>query len=327
MNGPASGSPTGLSAVELELLDALDALCGSPPVHATSAALLARLDDEAGIAPRHAYEVLCLAAQDHVSHLPLVDGHGNVGEHPDGPAANPRYTEVRPSPVGQLAHRHRTTGGLGLPIGLVNGNVHLGGHRPAFDPRRVLATVEHACRRPAATDSELCDLVGAPSFPSGCGVGVDLAALTAGEEVDLECTARVERAGDAHGGRFVISRWPPTSSPHRAARAIAARSADAARARPFPEIDDQMVAVRDIAVLSSRRELVVDLHDDADPERELAKLRTIHGVTTLTRTRLPAPLATLVRRHASRDRAAMLAALGELRDELDLRDRVATGER
>ena len=68
--------------------------------------------------------------------------------------------------------------------------MHLDGPPPPFDPHRIAAGLLAA--HDGASDAELIDTVGPPSFPSGCHVDVDLAALAAGRQVVLGWEAHIE---------------------------------------------------------------------------------------------------------------------------------------
>jgi hypothetical protein len=199
---------------------------------------------------------------------------------------------------------------------LINGDVHLDGTRPGFDPRRVLDAVEAAVRTPAVSDAELDDIVGPPVFPTGCAVDGDLEALVAGASVDLVCGAHTESAATRHGPQIKIRALPPGASPHGTTSALAARASDPARRERFPELDVQMVAIRDVRTREPDDTVVVELRADADLAAELTKIRAVWGVTTTVAAQLPAPLAAIVRHHASGDAEAVLAAFDRLRREI-----------
>lgn len=69
-----------------------------------------------------------------VRHLPLLEGEGNFGSVAGDKAADPQYTGVRLSRVGELALASEG-GAVGpLPLDLIEGSMYRGGGLPPFDP-------------------------------------------------------------------------------------------------------------------------------------------------------------------------------------------------
>jgi DNA gyrase subunit A len=199
---------TGLGLIEVGLLEACESVGAvSNRPHIKSRRILDSLFERTGIGPKSSYEVLCDMTRPWVTHLALIDFHGNHGSPDFGPAA-PQYTESRTSPLG-VAALAAERGEIGpLPIGLINGNTHVGGLQPPLDPHRLLAAMRAVAA--GAGDSELAQLVGLPSFPSNCFVDGELDAFAAGRETQLTLTARVTAVASE---QLLIDCIPPDSSP------------------------------------------------------------------------------------------------------------------
>ncbi len=137
---------------------------------------------------------------------------------PDFGPATPRYTEARLTPLGLAAlaaERHQTGP---IPIGLINGDLHVGGCRPPFDPHRVVAALRSAAEDPSA---DLAAIVGPPAFPTGCTVEVaGSAALAAGRNTTLTVAAQITVEQQTLA---VVSRQPPDSSAGRIVEDLRAR--------------------------------------------------------------------------------------------------------
>lgn len=128
-------SPSGLTLVEIAVLQAVKecgASAGGP--YAPSTAVLELVDARTGVGPRYAHRILVDLTAAWVRHLPLLDGEGNFGSVAGDQAAEPQYTQVRLSPVGELALASEQ-GAVGpLPLDLVEGSMYRGGGLPPFDP-------------------------------------------------------------------------------------------------------------------------------------------------------------------------------------------------
>src|SRR4051794_20336755 len=213
VQGGAVSQRSGLSDLDVAVLLALADLGARPDrPHTKSARALEELYSKTGIPPLYGYDVMCNMAAPWLVNLRLLDPHGNHGS-PDFSAAAPRYTEVRLSPIGMLAVAAERGGGPPVPIGLVNGDVHLGGEHPPFDPVRVTDTLARLIDEPDLTDEELVDSMGTPAFPTGCVVHGDFDALAHGEAIRLSLFARLTHETGERGHRdralIVVSSLPP----------------------------------------------------------------------------------------------------------------------
>ena len=213
---------TGLGILDIAILEACQNAGGdsgsadSGSAYLKTQRILDALLESTGVGHRHAYEPLCDMARPWVSHLALIDFHGNYGSPDFGPAA-PRYTECRLTPLGAaaLAAEQHSIGPL--PIGLINGNTHAGGTCPPLDPTRVLHAIRSAS---TLTDKELPLTVGLPSFPTGCAVEGDIDAFASGSKTELQLAARItELAAD----QLHISHLAPNCSASQIATNIQSR--------------------------------------------------------------------------------------------------------
>jgi len=250
------------------------------------------LCDQTGIGPYHAYEPLCDMARPWMTHLALIDFHGNYGS-PDFGAAGPRYTECRLTALGGgavAAERHLIGA---LPIGLINGNTHTGGPQPPLDPQRVMNAIRSAS---TASNDEIASIIGLPSFPTGCVVVGDIDAFASGSETRLQLAARVtELAAD----QLLISHLPPHCSASGIASSIQSRLSMASR---FPEYASEgaslpahfanLPPIRDLrdqwSVLEGSR-IVVTIERGSNLAHARVFLDDIHGVKTTINAQLPRP--------------------------------------
>lgn len=317
MSSPASG----VGQIELALLDAMD-LLGAHPSNSTvkTDRVLVAVDSMAGIAPQLAYEALTAGVDTSLVHVPLYEPRGNFGSRVD-PPANPRYTEVRMSTAGHLVFQLHQRGEATLPIGLINGNVHLGGTRPAFDPHRVLDAVERAATDPKVEDGELDAIIGPPSFPGGCDVNGDVAALLAGEACDLRLQAVLTQLTDQGRPSIAITCLSPLSSPLQIFEDVQTRARNPRRLERFPQLDQTMLPISDLSDESMRGTFKVLLRFDrgTDLDEVESRLRQMWSVARTVAARLPQPIADTIRSHAQGDATSVLAALQGLRAALDPR--------
>lgn len=143
------------------------------------------------------YDALVRLAQDFNTHYPLIDGHGNFGSIDADPAAAMRYTEVRLTPIAQMAlmqDLHESTVDFvanfdgneveptvlpaRLPILLLNGAsgiaVGMATNIPPHNLKEVLAActvlVEGRLSNKNVSDKQLFSLVPAPDFPTGASI-------------------------------------------------------------------------------------------------------------------------------------------------------------
>src|SRR4051794_22429056 len=185
VQGGAVSQRSGLSDLDVAVLLALADLGARPDrPHTKSARALEELYSKTGIPPLYGYEVMCNMAAPWLVNLRLLDPHGNYGS-PDFSAAAPRYTEVRLSPIGILAVAAERGDGPPVPIGLINGDVHLNGRRPPFNAVRVTETLVRIMNEPNLTDDDVIRAVGPPEFPTGCIVEGDFDSLARAEPVEL----------------------------------------------------------------------------------------------------------------------------------------------
>ncbi len=303
---------TGIGLLDRTIIDTLlrlEASSAGQPVR--GAALLADLDAQ-GVPPRLAYEHLSLSTQVSLCWIRPYRPRGNLGSRVD-PPASPRYVEMSLSEVGRML---ATEGPApSLPVGFINGNIHVDGTRPAFEPTRVLDAVMLAASSPSVSDAELVDIVGPPAFPAGCAVGGDVGALHAGEAATLTLTARLDP--DPSGTELLMTGLPPVVNPNEVIQSLTERAAPPpARPPGTRAFIATRIPLGDIRDLSRPGEEVYAL----TPSRgtELAALRSkvldVWGVSTAVRVHLPASTPIIVRHHARGEPGAVARAVAQLRD-------------
>jgi hypothetical protein len=270
---------TGLGPVEVALLDALDLLVGNGAERVRCSDALAVVDRLHGVGPRYSWPVLVDLAVPWRLHLPLVDGHGNLGtQGGDGPA-DAQYVEARLSEVGALALAAERAEIGPVPLGLIEGSLYRGGPVPPLAPDAVVGTL-----LAAGTDA------GPPVLPTGGTVGGDLAGLLAGRPVRLTlgCTIR------PLGGDLVITEVPLGVDADRVVENIHNRSRERATPRgggPVRPSGCPVTGVYDET--SSRNGLLIRvvLDPGSDLRAAVEWLRDVWPVTVLADCRLPAPQA------------------------------------
>lgn len=306
---------TGLGLLDLAILEAIeaaDAVHDRPYVKTQR--ILDVLHERTGIGPTQAYESLCDMARPWVVHLVLVDFHGNYGSPDFGPAGA-RYTECRLTRLGEAALAAER-GGLGpLPIELINGDLHHGGRRPPLDPTRVIEAIRAAAA--GASDESIAQMVGLPSFPSGCTVTGDFAVFASGAPCEIVASA-VMVDGDARGRSTVsITALPPFTSAGEIAESVHHAVTNHGRGRPGlpPEVTAETPCpVADVhdASTSDDTRLVVTARPDvshAEVRRFLDGVRTIHQRVQVE---LGRPIADSLRDRATKpDLDVGLAAIQE----------------
>ncbi|MDE2148966.1 MAG: DNA topoisomerase IV subunit A [Gammaproteobacteria bacterium] len=203
------------------------------------------------------YEAMVTMAQPFAYRYPLIDGQGNWGS-PDDPKsfAAMRYTEARLAAYAAtlLAELEQGTadwlpnfdGTLSepkllparLPNILVNGAtgiaVGMATDIPPHNLRELVAACLHLLKHPKATVAELCELLPAPDFPTGCEIISTREELTriydtGGGQVRMR--ARWQREDD---GDLVVTHLPHQVSPARVLEQIA----DQMRAKKLPLVED-----------------------------------------------------------------------------------------
>ena len=292
---------TGIDAVTLSVLETLDALGARPDsIYRKSAGVVARVYTDAGIPAGLAYEAVCATSAAWLVPIPLVDFHGNLGssDSHDEPAGA-RSTEIRLSVAGTMALASERGELPRLPVRLVNGDLALGGASPPFDPVRLAA----ALRATASGDSDdaSVELLGLPSFPTGCVVEGDRAELASGQPTKLRLRARVEIEDHPGGAQLVVTNLPYGVGADDAAQSIAARI-DAARNADEFERHGKLSAELDIALRDVRNEtisevqrLVCDVAPGGDPEVSRQRVLDTWPISIELTVQLGAPLAALLR--------------------------------
>jgi DNA gyrase/topoisomerase IV subunit A len=305
--------------VERAVLEALDGLgAWADRAHVKCARIMQALADDHGVSPKYGYDALCTLSQPWLLHRPLVDFHGNWGsadEH-DRPA-NPRYTEARLSTAGMLALAAERGAGPQVPIGLINGDLHVDGLAPPFSPTRVVATLLALADDPALSDAEIVARLGPPESPTGCGVACDLAVLAAGAPTGMVQTARLTAEALDRGAVIVLSHLPLGVGSDTVARAVADRVNARWRRDDLDDreaLDELALPLRDIRDESSGDDtrIVCVLRPGADIGDCERRIASTWGVTIRREVRLPAPLAQLVRELVDEDATAQQSALAAL---------------
>ena len=323
------GERSGLGQVEVAILESLDNLGARPDRgHFGCAKVLAAVEKRIGLAPGYAYQVLIDLALPWKVPVPLVDGRGNFGSRGSDPAANPRYTEARLSPAGQVALAAERGAIAPVPVGLINGNSYQQGTRPPLRPAGVLDAVRQVIARPRVTSSEITAIIGAPDFLTGCTVSGDLAGLAAGRPAVLRLQARVSISDDAHVSaeapsileditdRFlkpelgralvVIDNFPPYVDIDETCQSIANRTHEHRWAADPPGLRRRtrlpLADLRDLSA-EGRYWFVCVPERGTSPELLRDQLADVYGVYDQIPVALPRPLATMVRKwvRASQD--------------------------
>jgi len=298
---------SGLSDLDVAVLMALDDLGARPDrPHVKSARALDELYSKTGIAPMYGYDVMCNLAAPWLVKLRVLDPHGNYGS-PDFSAAAPRYTEVRLSGVGMLAVAAERGDGPPVPIGLINGDVHVGGRNPSFNPVRVTETLARLATESNISDDDIIRSVGSPQFPTGCAVDGDFDALTRGEPVTLMLSAALaheEKSIRSDVRRaIVISNLPLKASASEIAWNLKQRVEQRHWHAGHPELAAEVrLPIADVwdettgAVDGTRTRLVVELEADADPQAVERQLLDVWGIGVRVEVHLRQALPTLMRK-------------------------------
>ncbi len=272
---------TGLSLLDLVILSACEDEAAFPrSPYRKTARILERVHANTSIGPAVAHEPMLDLGRPWVVHLALIDHHGNIGS-PDDPPANPRYTESRLTALGAAA-LHAERDDLGpLPIALINGTMASGGPHPPHDPSRVVAAIRAAAA--GADDTELVEIVGPPSFPTGPAVEVDADALAAGGTVELRQRAHLVHVGD----ELLITGLPLRTGPDQATERIVTRL--------HRHVGD--LHVRDLRAHGAH-DLILPLTSNADPAALVELLGEIWELNRTDTVALREPMADAIRRIA-----------------------------
>jgi len=343
---------TGSGLVELAILETLiAATAGRPGSHVVCTKAVAGIAERIGLGPRYGYEVLLDLARPWIIPVPAVSVVGNKGDRDFPEAAEPEYTECRPSHVGQLileAEAHRLAP---VPVGIINGTTYRGGMQPPLEPFRVLAALRRLLADPRTPDSDVLAIVGVPYSTAGCELTGDLDALMKGRRAVIRETARItitgvpvpaapaEPAAPAqrrtavtavgymstgprplrHPAHLVIESLPTRTSNPQAEQAIISRVH--LRSWPdshHPQTGDPGLPIEDITDYASAGtdvRILIALRRGADPAAVRDQLAAIDGITTEATWKFPAPPASMLRSWADRyrgeDIAASLAGLEE----------------
>ena len=94
---------TGLGPLELAVLRSVSATAGPAGRHALTTTMLEHLEAAEGIGPAYGLTVAADLGSSWRVHLCLLDLEGNWGGVGRAPPADPWYTQVRLSPLGELA--------------------------------------------------------------------------------------------------------------------------------------------------------------------------------------------------------------------------------
>ncbi|MCD2190957.1 hypothetical protein [Actinomycetospora soli] len=154
------------------------------------------------------YALLVAIVGPEAAGLRLLEGHGNFG-FMDNPPADPPHTECRLTDLGRIVLHDGAGTALGLPIGLINGDMTRGGQQPPFEPGRVFDAALRLIEDPGLPDVAVVAAVGAPVFPTGCTVEGRIDDLLRGEPVDLLLSAQTRVVDDQRGRVLVITGLPP----------------------------------------------------------------------------------------------------------------------
>jgi hypothetical protein len=303
---------TGIGLVDRTIIDTLQRLgANSDGRPVRGAALLADLDTQ-GIPPSFAYEHISLSTQSDLCWIRLYRPRGNLGSR-GFPPASPRYVEISLSEVGELLATDDPASRL--PVGFINGNIHVEGTRPAFQPTRVLDAIVLAASSPRVSDAELVDIVGPPAFPAGCSVEGDFDALHAGEEVTLTLTARL--VPDPTGTELLMTGMPPVVNPDDVIRSLAQRGAPPPTRPPGSRaFIETRIPLRDINDRSRPGEELYVLIPTSGTELEELRSQVLEvwGVSTAVRAHLPASTPVILRHHAQGEPNDVIRAAQRLRE-------------
>jgi DNA gyrase/topoisomerase IV subunit A len=176
-----------------------------------------------------------------------------------------------------------------LPIGLINGDTHVGGSRPPMDPRRVLSALRAAAMD--ASDDELVNLVRLPAFPTGCAVAGDRAEFASGQPTALLLRARITAIGQRD---LVISNLPPDVSVSTIANSIQ-RSIDFPNRPPRRETPHPIAQVNDQSTTALGSRLVFTIQPNTDLDEATSALEDIYGIHRTITVSLGPPLPELLR--------------------------------
>jgi len=335
---------SGCGLVELALLENLEALtAGRRQRHVKTSRVLAEVEKLLGLGPRYGYEVLVDLARPWTIAMRLVEGQGNFGDRMFPEPASARYTESRPSHVGQLVLDAEARRLAPVPVGLINGSIYRGGQQPPLDAFAVINALRQLLDNPRTPDAEVVAIVGGPYSVTGCEISGDVAGLLRGLPAEISEIGRVTitdvpvpsqapdppsvprkhvlagGGGYVHGSRFqahlIIESLPAQVVPMDVIQAIVSRAKSRQR-RDYPELAERTgLPVADVTDESSGYgvSIHVKLSPGSDPAEVSERLREVDGVAWSSGWQFPAPLATMLRSwvelHRGEDLAASLTQL------------------
>jgi hypothetical protein len=310
------GDRTGLGIVDLALLQTIDGRGSGRPdgVHSKCASVIGSLDEGLGLAPSYAYGALCDLARPWVLQAPLIEYHGDLGTR-DLPSAPMQHCECRLSGTGACAVSAESGEIAPVPLGLINGNLHLAGYRPPFDAHGVVAAIRLLLNDRSTSDADVIEAVGGPVLATGSEITGDLDALNAGEwtEVVVKGVVAVDEAADT----VVIDCLPPESSPERLAQLLLGQyfprpAADDPLTEEEMQLASLVMAVDDQSTVNADR-LVCTPAPGVSALQLRDHLRDLRELDSWFTLELPSPLPTLVRdwvnKWADEDLAASLDLL------------------
>jgi len=199
---------TGLGPLELAVLRSVSATAGPAGRHALTTTMLEHLEVVEGIGPAYGLTVAADLGSSWRVHLCLLDLEGNWGSVGGAPPADPGYTHVRLSPLGELALACEERRVGPVPIGLVDGSLYRGGRAPPLDPARALRTLTALLEDDTLPDADLAAMIALPSLPTGGTVHGDLAGLYAGRSARLLQSCAITGEQDPGGQLLVITGTP-----------------------------------------------------------------------------------------------------------------------
>jgi hypothetical protein len=256
----------------------------------------------------------------------LIDIHGNT-------EAELTFNESKLTPAGALALQAERDDIPALPIGIINGTVHQGGHQPPFPTDRVVSALLRLLDNPKTTDQELEAIVGPPVFAHGCEVTGDIPRLLAGEPVTLRLYPRMFVVQIGTSLAVELTGFPPRVWAHEVVAWINDHLSSSEETRfdldferlPISNVEDASVGVVD----HSNERVRLTLEAGADPEQIMSRLRhdleddpTDYWADSPTHTDVPAnldePIGDLLRHWITQHNQDGLAdALATLQDAVE----------
>jgi hypothetical protein len=287
---------TGLGPLELAVLRSVSATAGPSWRHSRTTKTLEHLEAVESIGPAYGLPVMQDLGSSWRVHLPLIDLLGNWGSVGGDPMAGPEYTEVRLSPIGELALTCEEYRAGPVPIGLVNGSLYRGGQAPPLDPAAVLRTLSALLEDDTISDRDLARLIGPPSLPTGGTVQADIEALCAGRSARLLQSCRITREQVPGHQALVITGTPLGVPVDEIVTNLGDKGLDPLNALPNPL---GLVDVRDETRGRNGTRIVLLARADADLDALQRWVQGVWPVTIETRCRFAGGLGEVLRTCAS----------------------------